>query len=41
MVMGRPARRLRSEPQAAQIKRIDESVDHMDGIVSPVVQAFG
>ena len=45
-MIGRPARCLRSdpvEPQAAQIKRLDESVDHVDGIVvaNPVGQAFG
>ena len=45
-MIGRPPRCLRSnpvEPQPAQIKRLDESLDHVDGIViaHPVVQAFG
>ncbi len=44
-MIGRPARCLRSdpvEPKAAQIKRLDKRLDHVDGIVvlDPIVQAF-
>ena len=45
-MIGRPARCLRSdpvEPNAPQIKRLNESVDHLDRIIvaNPVVQTFG
>jgi hypothetical protein len=45
-MIGRPACGLRDDPvkpQAAQIERLDKSLDHMDGVIvlNPVVQAFG